>query len=68
MYSEIKEGCRLAGYIHEEDGVEVCGLSRDKRCWAHSCPVHHFDPRVSRHKMRALERVGLVGAFREEME
>lgn len=68
-FEEKQQQCRDFGYIKSENGVDVCGLSRDKRCFAHSCPsVRYWHKRpVSYHKMRALERTDLVDDYNEEM-
>jgi len=66
----FKDQCLRAGVVKEEFGIEVCGASRDKRCWAHSCPSYHYPTKapVSRHKSKALERVGLIEQYEAEIE
>ena len=67
---DFKDECVRLGVVKHDHGVEVCGLNKAKRCWAHSCPSYHYPtkPPVSRHKSKALAKVGISEAqYEEEM-
>ena len=71
-FSEMKEQCLAAGYVGEEEGVEVCGCSVVVACSGYSCPSKKYwnighGKQEGYHKMKALENTGLKDQYREEM-
>jgi hypothetical protein len=67
---KFKEPCLASGVVVVENGIEVCGLNRTKRCFAHDCVSYHYPtkPPVDRHKSKAMAKVGISQEqFEEEM-